>query len=195
MKKYYAVKKGRNPGIYETWEECKKETDGFSGSEFKSFTSLDDAQAFISSQEEKLHSESEAIAYVDGSFSKEKAMFSFGAVLFYNNEELQFKQAFNDPDLVSMRNVAGEIKGAEFIMNYCLEHEIKSVDIYYDYEGIEKWCTGAWQANKFGTNNYANVYKQISQSVDIHFIKVKGHSNNKYNDLADTLAKSALGID
>ncbi len=195
MKKYYAVKIGRNPGIYESWDECKNEIHGFSGAEYKSFINLDDALSFMNGEKKKTHTKSEAAAYVDGSFSKDKAMFSYGAVLFYNGEELQFKKAFRDPELVSMRNVAGEIKGAEFIMQYCLEHGIKSIDIYYDYEGIEKWCTGVWQANKFGTQNYVNTYKQISQFVDIHFIKVKGHSGDKYNDLADTLAKSALGIE
>ena len=29
---------------------------------------------------------------------------------------------------------------------------------------------------------------------DVTFVKVKGHSGDKYNDLADKLAKEALGI-
>ena len=28
-KKYYAVKKGRTPGIYMTWDDCRKMVDGF----------------------------------------------------------------------------------------------------------------------------------------------------------------------
>lgn len=36
-KKFYAVRVGRVPGIYESWEECKINTHGFSGSVFKSF--------------------------------------------------------------------------------------------------------------------------------------------------------------
>ena len=35
--KYYAVKKGRKPGIYDTWDECRKQTLGFSGAVYKSF--------------------------------------------------------------------------------------------------------------------------------------------------------------
>ena len=35
--KYYAVKKGKKPGVYRTWDECKAQTDGFSGAIFKSF--------------------------------------------------------------------------------------------------------------------------------------------------------------
>ena len=37
--KYYAVKKGRHPGIYNTWEECQKEVDHFKDAKFKSFDS------------------------------------------------------------------------------------------------------------------------------------------------------------
>ena len=36
--------------------------------------------------------------------------------------------------------------------------------------------------------------KDIKKYVDIKFVKVKGHSGDKYNDLADKLAKEALGI-
>ena len=46
-KKYYAVKKGRVPGIYDTWDECKAQTAGFSGPVFKSFNSLTEAEDFV----------------------------------------------------------------------------------------------------------------------------------------------------
>lgn len=194
-KKYYAVRNGRTPGIYESWDECKGQTDGFSGAEFKSFPTREEAKAFVEGIENADDgSVSDVFAYVDGSFLVEKAMFSFGAVIFHNGEEKHFSKAFDTSELVSMRNVAGEIKGAEFVMQYCLDNNIESVDIYYDYEGIEKWCTGAWQANKHGTKAYAEFYKKASQRVKINFIKVRGHSGVKYNVLADRLAKSALGI-
>ena len=195
MKKYYAVRVGRIPGIYESWEECKEQVMGFSSAEFKSFQNLDDAVSFCKNEKKDIKSKSQAVAYVDGSFSKELAMFSYGAVIFLNGERCEFSKAFSDPDLVSMRNVAGEIKGAEFVMEYCVKNNIKSVDIYYDYEGIEKWCTGVWQATKLGTQKYREFYKKISKDLNVNFVKVKGHSGDEYNDLADSLAKSALGIE
>lgn len=198
MKKYYAVKNGRVPGVYNTWDECKKQTMGYSGAEFKSFSSEEDAKLFVLGtlyNEPDDGSVSEAYAYVDGSFLKEKLMFSFGAVIVHNGEEKHFSKAYDDPDLATMHNVAGEIKGAEFVMQYCLDNKIPSVDIYYDYAGIEKWCTGEWKANKSGTQRYAEFYKKVSKCVDIRFVKVKGHSGVRYNELADKLAKSALGIE
>ena len=41
--KYYAVRKGRNTGILNTWEECKKQINGFKCAEYKSFTKYDEA--------------------------------------------------------------------------------------------------------------------------------------------------------
>lgn len=197
MGKFYAVKNGRVPGVYKTWDECKKQTSGYSGAAFKSFPTEEEAKAFVLGTLYDTVDEgavSEVYAYVDGSFLKEKSMFSFGAVIFHNGEEKHFSKAFDDPELVSMRNVAGEIKGAEFVMRYCLDNGISSVDIYYDYAGIEKWCTGEWQTNKSGTIKYAAFYKEASKKLTVRFVKVKGHSGVKYNELADKLAKSALGI-
>ena len=195
MKKFYAVRKGRVPGIYESWEECKRQTTGFSGAEFKSFLIKEEAQAFIDGEKSKNDGDiSEVCAYVDGSFSKETAMFSFGAIIFHNGEEKHFSKAFDIPELASMRNVAGEIKGAEFAMQYCIDNGIKSIDIYYDYAGIEKWCTGEWKTNKLGTKKYAEFYKKASDAVKINFVKVKGHSGVLYNELADKKEKKALGI-
>ncbi|MCC0726749.1 RNase H1/viroplasmin domain-containing protein [Clostridioides sp. ZZV14-6045] len=46
-KKFYAVKVGRKPGIYLTWKECSKQVNKYSGSLFKSFNTLEEAQNFI----------------------------------------------------------------------------------------------------------------------------------------------------
>lgn len=45
--KYYAVKNGRTPGVYRTWEDAKKQVDGFSGAEYKSFEKITDAIEYL----------------------------------------------------------------------------------------------------------------------------------------------------
>lgn len=47
-------------------------------------------------------------------------------------------------------------------------------------------------SEKEGTQAYQRIYEEMKQYVQIKFVKVKGHSNDKYNDYADMLAKSAL---
>ena len=40
-KKFYAVRKGKEVGIFNTWDDCKAQVNGFSGSEYKSFTTME----------------------------------------------------------------------------------------------------------------------------------------------------------
>lgn len=194
MKKYYAVKAGRGIGIFESWEECQKQVTNFYGAEYKAFSSLDDAQNYLSGIEKDKADFSTPTAYVDGSFKEDTKEYSFGVVFIYNGQECYFKRSFPEDELSSMRNVAGEIKGAGFIIQYCVNRGIKKLTIYHDYEGISKWYQCEWQANLYGTKKYQEFANTIRDAIDVTFVKVKGHSNDKYNDMADKLAKKALGI-
>jgi ribonuclease HI len=46
-KQYYAVRNGRKPGIYRTWEECKAQVDGYANAQYKGFASLEEAEAYM----------------------------------------------------------------------------------------------------------------------------------------------------
>ena len=45
--KWYAVRKGLNPGIYTSWSECEGVVKGYPGAEFKSFWTLVEAENFM----------------------------------------------------------------------------------------------------------------------------------------------------
>lgn len=196
--KYYAVKVGKTPGIYNTWDDCKAQVDGVSGATYKSFKTAAEAAEYMGWGSETKAPDSEApydgVAYVDGSYNVATGEFSYGVVMFHEGTELHFNRKFDDASLAEMRNVAGEIKGAEAAMEYAYNNGIKRLSIYHDYEGIAKWPLRQWKANKEETKAYQAFYDNIAKNVDITFIKVKGHSGDKYNDEADRLAKEALGI-
>ena len=210
--KFYAVRTGRTPGIYNSWDDCKAQVDGFPGATYKSFKTAAEAAEYmgwgedkgatsstsntkVTSVSDEVAGSKDCVAYVDGSFNVATGEFSYGVVMFDQGEEIHFNKKFDDVSLASMRNVAGEIKGAKAAMEYAMEHGMKELTIYHDYEGIAKWPLGLWKANKEGTIAYKSYYDKISQSVNIKFVKVKGHSGDKYNDVADRLAKQALGIE
>ena len=197
-KKFYAVKVGKKPGIYETWAECQSQISGFSGAIYRGFSTQEEAMVFLKNTETEVKSKcpemTPAIAYVDGSYDHSQKRFSYGMVLMHDGVERYFAYPYADKELVTMRNVAGEIKGSEAAMRFAKENGYKKLAIHYDYEGIQKWCTGEWAAKKEGTQAYQRIYEEMKQYVQIKFVKVKGHSNDKYNDYADMLAKSALGI-
>lgn len=46
-KKYYAVVRGYNPGVYESWEDCEPQVRGYSGQIFKSFKTRVEAEHFL----------------------------------------------------------------------------------------------------------------------------------------------------
>ena len=47
---FYAVSKGRKPGIYTTWKDCESQTKGFAGALFKKFKTFEEAVQFIAKQ-------------------------------------------------------------------------------------------------------------------------------------------------
>lgn len=194
--KFYAVKQGRTPGIYRTWKECQAQTAGFPCAQFKSFPTLAEAEEFLhSSAGQDMEIDAHTLtAYVDGSYDHGRKEYSYGMVLKEKEGELYFAQKYADPELAAMRNVAGEIKGSQKAMEYALANDYEKLAVYYDYEGIAKWCTGEWKTKKEGTTAYKRFYDGIKDRLQVRFIKVKGHSNDEYNDMADMLAKSALGI-
>lgn len=52
-KKYYVVWKGKKPGIYESWDDCKAAISGIKGAEYKSFLTFEMAKkAYIGNYED-----------------------------------------------------------------------------------------------------------------------------------------------
>ncbi len=191
--KYYAVKNGKVPGIYESWDECKEQVLGFENAIYKSFSSLEDAKNFINEVKEAVSSNN-PYAYIDGSYDPATGNYSFGAVLVYNKEEISFNKKYDADEYSKHRNVAGEIKGAGFIIQYAINHNIKEIDIYYDYKGIECWYTGEWKAKEAISVVYQEFAKAAKDKIKVNFVKVKSHTNLYYNEMVDKLAKKALGI-
>ena len=207
---YYAVRVGKTHGIYKTWEECKAQVIGYKGAIYKGFAEKQDAEDFLrgglsasstdaaSDNDENPQVEpsvSEITAYVDGSFSSGKS-FGCGCIILKDGEIIaEISKAYEDEELATMRNVAGEIKASELAMQYALDNGYTSLSIYHDYQGIASWCLGEWKTNKAGTIAYKQFYDDIKDKLKVHFIKVKGHSGDEYNEIADRLAKKALGIE
>lgn len=204
-KKTYAVRRGRETGLFQTWAECQKQVIGFSGAEYKSFITLKEAEKYMAGASQEIvgedfttddgnQSAEVVVAYVDGSYDVKTHQYGSGVVILWKGEKMEFSFKGDTPQLADMRNVAGEIVGAQRAMEFAVENKAKKVVVYYDYEGIEKWCTGAWKAKKEGTQMYVEAYKKLKKQIEIEFIKVRAHTGDKYNEEADILAKKAINL-
>ena len=196
--KYYAVRKGRHPGVYTSWDACSAEVNGFSGAEYKSFRTRTEAMAFVRGDEEPAafpEDELIAEAWVDGSFNPADEIYGWGAYICCGGETFELSGTGWEPEMASMRNVAGEITASEETIRWAIARGIRTVVIYHDYEGIAKWCTGEWKTNKEGTIRYKAFYESVKDRLNIQFVKVKGHSGNAGNDRADKIAKIAAGVE
>ncbi len=200
-KKVYAVRKGRTTGLFMSWDDCKAQVDGFAGAEYKSFADPAEAIAYLGlagGMETAADKFPEGVrAYVDGSYDSSSGRFSCGVVIVETDadgrsETTELNAAFDDEEAAQQRNVAGEIMGSKLAIDHCIANGVKAVEIYHDYEGIGAWADRRWKANNPLTQGYRDYVSEARKTIDIRFVKVKAHAGNKYNELADRLAKKAL---
>lgn len=196
MGKVYAVKKGFKTGIFTTWEECKNATHGYSGAVFKGFGTMEDAEDYLGigtkTKEADIFTGKQVSIYVDGSFSKEHRIYSYGCVIIHSLGRDQLKGVGYNPKVLSMQNVAGELMGAMTAVTWAVDHGFDRLHLYHDYTGIQHWATGEWRANKEGTQWYQRFMERNEEIIEVVFHKVLAHSGDNYNEEADQLAAKAI---
>ena len=75
-KKFYAVRKGIITGIFQSLEECKKQTLGVKGSEYRRFSKLKQAELYLKTGTDlKEQTDDRHYIYVDGSYSTKSNCF------------------------------------------------------------------------------------------------------------------------
>lgn len=195
--KYYAIKAGKQTGIFTDWNTCKDFVIGYPNAVYKSFKTQEEAEAFLGNEipsETKSETEChEPYAFVDGSYNQATNVYGYGGFLRYDDKEIVLQGSDSD-DAASMRNVAGEIAGSMAAITKAIELGLPKITLYYDYKGIEEWATGAWKRNNDHTENYHTFMQKAMTKIDIKFVKVKGHSGVPGNERADKLAKESVGI-
>ncbi len=186
-KVYYAVRRGRKPGIYRTYAECEKQVSGFSHQEYKKFSSREAAEEYMQEKENK------AWAFVLGDYNSDTGVYGYGGFLCDGERDYPLSGCANDPDIRTMRADAGKLLGIMAAVRKAEELGIQELTIRYDLTGIEKWATGEWKAGRPGTKAYAEFMNSDERRVRLNFEWVKSGADTERKRKASALAGKAAG--
>ncbi|WP_314794635.1 viroplasmin family protein [Gemella sanguinis] len=198
--KIYAVKKGNKTGIFKSWEECQLAIKGYHGAEFKSFTTSDEAEAYLENRDvwiEKVaqdNCDGYLVAFINGSFDTKLKRYSYGVELIKpDGSESELYGYDNNPEFLDSNNIIGEILGVINALDWAISNGFKKIKIYHNYEGVSKWILGEWSANSITAQFYLDIFNnKYKDFIEFEFFKIPVHGNIIYNEKADRIAKSAL---
>lgn len=135
--------------------------------------------------------------YTDGACSGNPGPGGYGAILMY--EELKKEISGYDEDTTNNKmEITAVLKGLELLNQSC-KVEVYS-DSAYVVNAIEKGWILKWKQNNWKKKSGEKVknmelWEELLRYMDLHiitFIKVKGHSDNIYNNRCDELAVNAI---
>jgi len=189
---YYAVRVGRNPGVYDNWPACNNEVKGYYGAQFKKFITYEEALKFID-KKELSSSVDELQIYTDGSFNN--GISSWAAVYVKNDQKIK-----EESGLVNGKysNNTGELTAILKAVESVNDSESVTIlsDSEYAVKSLTIWIQG-WEKNGWRTSNGQEVknqhilrpiYEQLKVKPNIKLVHIRGHNGNKWNETADRLA-------
>jgi len=127
--------------------------------------------------------------YVDGSFSNGST--GYGIVILKDGEVIEELFGLVPAEFVSgTHQIAGELYAVTKAIQWCQRNSVREMDVFYDYDGIEKWASGEWKTKKHLTRSYAELIR--NSGININWHKVDSHTGDRWNERADGLASKAV---
>ena len=137
------------------------------------------------------------ILYTDGACSGNPGPGGWGAVLIFNGIEKELSGA-NPSTTNNVMEITAVIEGLKALKRPC------NVNIYsdsayvvncFEKDWINNWIKNNWVNSKKEPVKNKELWLELYDLTKIHkvtFNKVKGHSNVKYNNRCDELARNAI---
>lgn len=139
------------------------------------------------------------IIYTDGACSGNPGPGGWGAILMYKGQAKEIsggdKQTTNN-----IMEITAVIEGLKMLKYKC-DVEVYSDSAYvvnaFNNHWIEGWIKKNWiNSSKEPVKNkelWQELYN-LTKQHEVKFIKVKGHSDNEYNNRCDELARNAIKL-
>lgn len=109
----------------------------------------------------------------------------YGVVLIYKDSIKELNNAFQDTTNNRME-ILSVIEGLKSLKRFDIP-----VEIYSDSQYVVNTINNGWRKNA-NLDLWAELGRLIEKFDSVKFIKVKGHSDNNYNNRADKLANIAM---
>lgn len=134
--------------------------------------------------------------YVDGSFKPKVSSNHVGCgfVVIKDGEIIhEFSKLFEGGEYAKHRNITGEVLATMLSIAWVKKNHpnVKKIVVYHDYVGIAGWAN-EWKTNCELSKLYKKFMLAYKSRFDFKFVKVKSHSGNYFNNLADNLANKAF---
>ncbi len=193
---YYAVKSGKEPGIYRDWKTTEAQVKGFPGAIYKKFSTRKEAESFIAGEEkdEELSSSEGIVAYTDGSCSGKEGGYAF---MIITNDEIEeyYGKVPRDPCTNNIAELYAIYRCLKKLIKEGYEKPESRPDSRYAMDAVSSYI-GEWKRNGWKTSKGESVKNQelikkidsLLHEIKIKFTHVKGHSSDKYNKRVDELA-------
>ena len=139
----------------------------------------------------------EVIIYTDGACSGNPGPGGWGSILMYKDNKKEIFGAKKDTtnNVMELTAVIEALKLLKFKCKVSVYSDSAYVVNAFNQKWIYGWMKNGWKnASKEPVKNkelWQELY-ELTKVHEVNFVKVKGHSDNKYNNRCDEMAKNAI---
>lgn len=185
MGKFYAIRRGKETGIFKTWTECKERVHGVGGCLYKGFATRKEAEAWLNKPDYSVSADpvTQTIVYTDGSFHQGKA----GAGIFFGvNDSRNVACDVPGPQTNNRGEVWAIIRALELAPD-------GPIEIRTDSEWAVNCANKLWSAQE-NLDLFAVLWRLLNERRRVVLKWVPSHCGEVGNEGADELAKRAVGL-
>ncbi len=216
-KKYYAVIRGRKPGIYTAWfgkDGAEAQVKGFRGARYRGFKTRQEAEEAIAAAEIGAPSESrpsrasrktvkevsaadmDVVMYTDGGCRFNPGPGGYGVVIQQGGKEIELSAGFelttnNRMELLACIEGLRQVpEGRSVLLHSDSQYVVNGIEL----EWAKNWRRKNWMKTRNEAALNADLWKillELVEAREVQFVWVKGHAGNPGNERCDQLATAA----
>lgn len=139
----------------------------------------------------------EVVIYTDGACSGNPGPGGWGSILMYkdNKKEISGGKKDTTNNVMELTAVIEALKLLKFKCKVSVYSDSAYVVNAFNQKWIYGWMKNGWKnASKEPVKNkelWQELY-ELTKVHEVNFIKVKGHSDNEYNNRCDEMARNAI---